>query len=249
MKERIYANYLMKNRYKEYENFLKNFKNAGYEFICIRDFEKLKDKNHKHIILRHDIDSDVKIAKKMFEIERKLNIKSTYYFRLCTFKADFMKDIYNYGSEVGYHYEEIAQYCKNNKQFSKEFVNNNIEKIKKIMINNITNFEQKAGIKITSIASHGDFINRKIDLRNEYLYDEDMKKRLKLIEAYDIDRLVNFRTIDAMYPKRWQHNYVEAINSNCKNVLILVHPRWWNKAPITRTILELERIIEAIKYK
>lgn len=249
MKDRIYANYFMKNRYKEYEEFLKAFLNAGYQFICIRDYEKLKDKNCKHIILRHDIDSDVKIAKKMFEIEKQLNIKSTYYFRLCTFNAKLIKEIYEYGSEVGYHYEEIAQYCKDKRQFSKDFVYNNIEEIKKCMINNVSEFEEKAGIKIDSIASHGDFINRKINIRNEYLYDKDMKKRLNLIEAYDIDRLIDFRTIDAMYPKYWQHDYKKAIDLNSQNVLILVHPRWWDKAPITRTMLEVERAVEAIKYR
>lgn len=249
MKDRIYANYFMKNRYKEYEEFLKAFLNAGYQFICIRDYEKLKDQKCKHIILRHDIDSDVKIAKKMFEIEKQLNIKSTYYFRLCTFDVKFINEIYEYGSEVGYHYEEIAQYCKDKRDFSKDFVDNNMEEIKKCMINNITNFEEKAGMKIDSIASHGDFINRKINVRNEYLYDTDMKKRLNLIEAYDVESMINFRTIDAMYPKCWQHNYKEAINSNSQKVLILVHPRWWNKAPITRTKLEIQRIVEAIKYK
>lgn len=249
MKDRIYANYFMKNRYKEYEEFLKTFLNSGYQFICIRDYEKLKDQKCKHIILRHDIDSDVKIAKKMFEIEKQLNIKSTYYFRSCTFDVKFINKIYEYGSEVGYHYEEIAQYCKGNRRFSKDFVDNNIEEIKKSMIKNITNFEKKAGIKINSIASHGDFINRKINVRNEYLYDMDMKKRLNLIEAYDVESMINFRTSDAMYPKYWEHNYKQAINLNSQNVLILVHPRWWDKAPITRTKLELQRIVEAIKYK
>lgn len=248
MKERIYANYLMKNRYKEYEEFLKAFLNVGYEFICVRDFEKLKKHDKRYIIVRHDIDSDIKIAKKMFEIEKKLNVKSTYYFRLCTMDVKFIKEINKYGSEAGYHYEEIAQYCKDRKQMTKEFVENNIDEIKYIMINNIRNFEKNTGIKISSIASHGDFINRKINVRNEYLYDEDMKKKLKLIEAYSIENLLDFRTADAMYPKFWKEDYKKAIELNSKNVLVLVHPRWWDKAPISRTKLELERIVELIKY-
>lgn len=248
MKERIFANYFMHNRYKEYEEFLNTFLKENYKFLCVKEYEKLKLENEKHIILRHDIDSDIKIAKRLFEIERKLNIKSTYYFRLCTLNKKLISEIHDYGSEVGYHYEEIAQYCKDHKNFSKDFVNDNIDKMKDIMLHNINEFEKKAGIKIYSIASHGDFINRKIGITNKYLYDDDMKKRLNLIEAYDIEKMINFRTADSMYPKFWSEDYKKAIETNSRNVLVLIHPRWWDKAPIIRTKLEFERVIEGIRY-
>lgn len=248
MKERIYSDYIMGNRYKEYEEFLKLFLKYDYKFICVKDYELLNDNDNKYIVLRHDIDSDIKIAKKMFEIEKKLNIKSTYYFRLCTIDTEFIREIYDYGSEVGYHYEEIAQYCKDHNVISKEFVINNIDDIKTCMIKNIKKFEDDTNVKIYSIASHGDFINRKINIPNKYLYQDDIKQKLKLIEAYDIENLIDFRTADTMYPKFWKRDIKEAINQKSKNVLVLVHPRWWNSSPLIRARLDIQRIIDEIKY-
>lgn len=245
--KRIYNDYLMPNRYKEYEKLLKKFKDNNYEFICVKDYKKLENDNRKYIIIRHDIDSDVKIAKKMFEIEQKLNIKSTYYFRLCTLDKEFIKEITKYGSEVGYHYEEISQFCKDNNTISKQYVENNIEPIKEKMIKNIKQFEEENKIKLYSIVSHGDWVNRKINITNKYIYDA-MSEKLDLIEAYNIEYLLDFRTADNMYPIFWKDNPEKAINENKRRVLILVHPRWWNKAPIERLKLDMERIFDSIKY-
>lgn len=247
--ESIYNDYLMPNRYKEYEDFLKSFLNNNYEFICVKDYKKLENNSKKYIIIRHDIDSDIKIAKRMFEIEKNLNIKSTYYFRLCTVDKKFITEIVEYGSEVGYHYEEIAQFCKDNRMISKEFVEKNLEKIKEKMISNIKLFEENNNIKLYSIASHGDFVNRKINVTNKFIYESDLQEKLKLIEAYDIENLLDFRTADTMHPKFWKKNPKNAINENRKKVLILVHTRWWNKAPIERFKLDIKRISEHIKYK
>ena len=69
MLSRLYNDYIMPNRYKEYEELLNLFKSSGYEFICVKDYKKLENDKGKYIIIRHDIDSDIKIARKMFEIE------------------------------------------------------------------------------------------------------------------------------------------------------------------------------------
>lgn len=248
MKERIYSDYFMPNRYKEYEAFLKLFLDNGYNFICVKEFEKLKDKTKKYIILRHDIDSDIKIAQKMFEIEKKLEIKSTYYFRLCTINKELIKQIDEYGSEVGYHYEEIAQYCKDNKNISKEFVINNLDKIKLKMIENVKYFENETNVKIHSIASHGDFINRRIGVTNKFLYQKDIQDKLGVIEAYDIEENIDFRTADNMYPQYWKKNPNVAISERMNRALILVHPRWWDSSPIERFKLDVGRILDGIKY-
>lgn len=249
MLKRIYGDYFMPNRYKEYENFLKTFIDNNFNFIRVRDYELLKNKDEKYFVLRHDIDSDVKIAKKMFEIEKKLGIYSTYYFRLCTQDKEFMQELIEYGSEVGYHYEEIAQYCKDNNNISPEFVNKNINEIKDIMIKNIKRFEDVNQLKISSIASHGDFINRRIDIINKYIYQEDMKIKLGLIEAYDIEKFIEFRTADAAYPIYWKKDPQKAIEEGKKKVLVLVHPRQWNSAPINRLKLDIQRLIEGIRYR
>lgn len=121
IRNRIYADYFMPNRYSEYEKLLKIFLVNDFKFLTLYDYYKNRYGNdEKVIVIRHDIDSDLKIAKKMFEIEKQLNIKSTYYFRLKTIDEEFMKELVKNNIEVGYHFEEVATYAKRNKIYSKE---------------------------------------------------------------------------------------------------------------------------------
>ena len=248
--KRIYSDYLRPNRDKEYTNFLEMFKKNNYEFICVKDYKKLIDNNDKkYIILRHDIDSDIAIARKIFEIEKLMNIKATYYFRLSTINKEFMKEIVEYGSEVGYHYEELAQYCKKHKQITTNYAKEHIAEIQKEMIKNISNIQAENNLKLYSIASHGDFVNRKINIINKIIYDEVLQSKLGLIEAYDIEQWIDFRTADRMYPICWKEDPMYAIEQGKNKVLVLTHPRWWASAPISRLKLDIQRAIEGLIYK
>ncbi|WP_252250256.1 hypothetical protein [Clostridium sp. ZBS13] len=75
--------------YEDYKNLLVNMKKIGGIFT----FSSL-DKNIKSgFVLRHDVDFDLGKAYKMFEIEKNLNVKSTY-FILTT------SDLYNINSKI-----------------------------------------------------------------------------------------------------------------------------------------------------
>lgn len=247
MKDRIYNDYFLPDRMNDYEKLLKCYLDKNYEFICVKDYKIMQD-DKKYIFIRHDIDSDVKIARKMFEVEKKLNIKSTYYFRLSTFDKRLVQDILKYGSEVGYHYEEVATYCKEKKKYTKNFVDENIIEIQKLFISNVEYIKNEYNIKLLSIASHGDFINRKIGITNKYLYTNKLKKNMKLIEAYDIEDNIDFRTSDCMYPKFFKTDPLKGIKENNKKVLLLIHTRYWGKNPLERFKLDFKRIIDAIIY-
>lgn len=52
-----------------------------------------------------------------------------------------------------------------------------------------------------------------------------------------------------MYPKFWKKDPKRAIKENKQRVLVLVHTKWWNKAPLERLKLDLLRILEKIKYR
>jgi len=113
--ERIYADFLMPKKFDEYKNILEYGIKEGYKFMSVLDYYKNyynKNTNTKIIILKHDIDSDLRGTKNFFEIEKELNVKATYYFRLSTIDYNLMDKIIEYGSEVGYHYEELATYSK-----------------------------------------------------------------------------------------------------------------------------------------
>lgn len=62
--------------FAEYENFLSQFKRNGYIFKFFH--QKISKKGN--IILRHDVDFDTKYALNIAKVEKKLNIKSTFFF-------------------------------------------------------------------------------------------------------------------------------------------------------------------------
>lgn len=249
---RIYNDYFMKNRYSEYQLLIKTLLGNEYKFVTIKDNKELLS-NEKHVIIRHDIDSDVRIAKKMFEIEKKYNVHSTYYFRTCTFNKSLIQKINEYGSEVGYHFEEIATFVKKNKLKSKEDIIKNMDKIQELFSQNIESFEKNFNVKLSSIASHGDFINRKYQISNNYLFDEKTRKKFpNIIEAYDkeIESNLDSRISDTVYPQFWKpQNPFDEIKEGKKNILILVHTRWWDRAPKQRLKGDFKRLIDEIKYK
>ena len=104
---RIYEDYFMPSRLNEYERLLKSALDLGYAHISLSSFFELicSDRvgEKAYFLHRHDIDSDCRTARKMWEMEAKLGVKSSYYFRLSTLDFGLMKDIHSSGSEVGYH--------------------------------------------------------------------------------------------------------------------------------------------------
>lgn len=85
----------------------------GYEFTTCERFyeESLYEKNKKIIVMRHDVDRLPYNALKMAQLERDINVKSTYYFRhiRSVFKKEIIKSIFNLGHEIGYHYETLSK--------------------------------------------------------------------------------------------------------------------------------------------
>ena len=68
----------------------------------------LLNKPDTAVILRHDVDVSAEKALRMAKLERKVGVKSTYYFRYPkTFNPKIMKEIESMGHEVGYHYEVL----------------------------------------------------------------------------------------------------------------------------------------------
>lgn len=228
---RIYCDYFMPNRYKEYEQLLKIALNNGYEIIpLIKYYENKDNLNTKTLVLRHDIDTDIKIAKKLFAIEEKLNIKSTYYFRLNTFDEKLINEIKNFGGEVSYHFEEIATYAFQNNLKTKKEIDNNIEKIQELFAFNLQIVRGKYNINCETIASHGDFVNRYLKITNNYLLTDDIRSKLNIkMEAYDDILLEKAKyCADAVPPKRWSHNNpIVMMETKEPLIVILIHPRQW----------------------
>lgn len=247
---RIYTDYFMKNRYSSYEKLICDLLENGYEFITISEYKKLS-KEGKHVIIRHDIDSDPKIARKMYEIEKKYDVKTTFYFRQKTMDDNLIRDIISYGSEFGYHYEEIATYVKKNKIKKKDEIIKLIPIIREEFNLNLKKIEEKYNYVIHSVAAHGDFINRKFNITNSNIFDS--KSNPNVIEAYDkkIEGKLDARLSDDYAPKYWKPYTPEEIIRNPvnKNILFLVHTRYWNSSPLGRFKEDMSRFVEGLRNK
>ena len=115
---RLYCDYLMPSQLAAYEDLVRTAHTAGYAQTSVRRYHDMvrgRSLPDKVIVHRHDIDTDLRTTRKLFEIEKKHGIKSSFYFRLSTLDIDLMREIEEYGSEASYHYEELATYAKKNK--------------------------------------------------------------------------------------------------------------------------------------
>ena len=85
-------------------------------------------------------------------------------------------------------------------------------------------------------------------LDSDILFDGNSYSNI--IEAYDekIEGKLDARISDDFGPKYWKPQIPEEI-INDNNILILVHTRYWDKAPIERFKEDFCRLIEGIKNK
>ncbi|MFC6518667.1 hypothetical protein ACFQAT_01755 [Undibacterium arcticum] len=190
---RIYYDYLVPSQFDRYEELVRLASNAGYLQTSLRSFFSSIPLNgagpQKVIVHRHDIDTDVCTAKKIFAIEKKkkLGIKSSYYFRISTLDFAFMREIEEYGSEASYHYEEIATFAKKHHIRDPAEIMKRMAEVRAEFVNNFTSIERRFGLKMTTVASHGDFANRRLRLSNtEILKDKELRDRCGIVcESYD----------------------------------------------------------------
>lgn len=255
---RFYSDYLLPPRWNAFERIITYALEKNYLHITLPDFYiKTIDKDHpiaeKIFLHRHDIDTDSKTARKLFEIEKKYGIKSSYYFRRSTFDFKLMNEIKDYGSEVGYHFEELSTFCKKKAIKSKNELTPYYPEICEAFKRNLSEMEKKVGFKIKSIASHGDFINRLIGVPNHAFISRDIMNECGILfECYDPVLINSYTSIisDTTYPNFYKPVSPEtAIELGSKTIHFLTHPRHWNSSLASNTNENLTRFWEGIKFK
>lgn len=252
---RLYSDYLLENRFSEYQKIIEWAINNTYIVTSLIDYYHMVRKqsldNTKVLILRHDIDTDVIGAREFFNIEKRLGVKSSFYFRLSTLDREFINEIVQYGSEASYHYEEIATYCKIHKIRDKDRVNAEMSEIRKLFIQNYLHLKESTGLPLLSVASHGDFVNQYIGLSNQVFLNTEVRERCGiLLEAYDqIIKKDCLSISDTGYPRLWNpFSPQDALLRNVPKINLLTHPRHWRSNIYINTRDNINRMIEGIKY-
>jgi len=253
---RVYSDYFMPSRLDKYEELLVRAIDNGFAQTSVRSlFQLIIDGlalPDKFLMHRHDIDTDIETARKLFVIEKRLNIKSSFYFRLKTLDFKFMKEIEEYGSEASYHYEEIATFAKRNRLRTVTEVRERLVEIRCEFSNNFHAIEKQLGRKLTTVASHGDFVNRRLNFANtEILACHDLRANCGIsCEAYD-KKLLNVFDIyisDKPYPQHFfPMSPFQAIEEKAR-ICLLTHPRQWKTNWVENSKDNLLRIKEGLSW-
>lgn len=253
---RLYADYLMPSRLQQYEALIYQAMHSGYRQMSVRSFFDIFNgagvHDEKIIVHRHDIDSDIRTARKIFNIEKKYGINSSYYFRIRTLDFDFMREIESYGSEASYHYEEVAYFAKKNHLKSPGEIRLRFPEIKKIFIENYNYIENRLGHKLRTVASHGDFANRRLKIINkEILNDPALRLACGIdCESYDSELLDNFDIYisDRPHPRYYAPISPFAALGKYQKICFLTHPVQWETNWLENTKCNFLRLYEDLRW-
>lgn len=253
---RIYSDYMMPSRLEHHEKILLAASNAGYTHASLRDFFKSMKAgatpSDNVILHRHDIDTDVRTARRLFQIEKKYKVKSSYYFRLCTLDVDLMNEIEEYGSEASYHYEELATFAKKHNIKDPAVLRERLPEIRDDFLKNFQLLERRLGRKMVTVASHGDFANRRLKLSNTEILRCPMLRDACGIEceAYDEELLGHFGVYISDRPPPQYYYPISPLDAirNHSRVYLLTHPRQFDTNWKENTKSNLVRFYEGLTW-
>lgn len=255
LKHRIYSDYFLPNRLGLYRSILEFALAHGYEIVSVENYYDLKQDNqvlpNKIIICRHDIDTDPSVVEDFFKIEQELGVRASYYFRLSTLSPNLMAAIEDYGSEASYHYEEIASYCKVHRIKNRELIWSAMPEIQSQFIDNYLSIKTKLSLKMRTVCSHGDFVNRYLKIVNTELLTAEIRKECGIqCEAYDqIIRRDSFNISDCCAPIFWKNESPFISIARGEQIInLLTHPRHWRVSWQSNTKDNFQRAVEEINY-
>ncbi len=96
----------------QYKKILTAAKKSRYRVVTVKEFVRLKSgSKNPFIILRHDVDDNIRYAVEMAKIENSFGIKATYYIRKHpkVWVPSAIRAIESMGHEIGYHYECLSK--------------------------------------------------------------------------------------------------------------------------------------------
>ena len=161
-------------------------------------------------------------------------------------------EIVDFGSEVGYHYEELSQFIKELKIMSIEDQRYKLDFPRNEFKKNYCRFCDYIQKKNLSVAAHGDFADRYLGVSNADIYTKDVEKELQIpFEAHSkrIDKHIDARVEDHLLIEQTTPKVLELISEKIPAILLLTHPRQWKRNTIVNASDDLRRVIDGIRYR
>jgi hypothetical protein len=145
---------------QRYEMLCQAILESGYQPMPIAQYIIGQSAGENTVVLRHDVDRRPANALHMAQLENRLGIHSTYYFRHTknVFKPGIIREISKLGHEIGYHYETLSK-SRGDQQAALS-----------LFTRELSEFRQFADV--TTISMHGSplspFDNRDLWLKNDF---------------------------------------------------------------------------------
>jgi hypothetical protein len=253
---RIYADFLMPSRLGVYGALLRSLREAGYSVVAVESFWERTTSGSPldgpFAVLRHDVDTDPATARAMWEIEQEVGVQGSYFFRLSTVDLPLIREIAASGSAVSYHYEELATVAKRRRIRTADEAARCIPEAQAEFLRNIRDLRAATGLPMHVVASHGDFVNRRLGVPNWVILDDPAFRRAAgiTLETYDEQAMehVTSRYNDTLHPRYWVPESPEhGIAARSPVVYLLVHPRHWRTAPRVNALDDLVRVAQALR--
>ena len=251
---RLYSDYLMPSRLAEYAALLQAAADRGYRQTSVREFLRTPPPAGRPATLvhRHDIDTDLRTAAKMFSAEARQGITASYYFRLSTLDFGLMREIEAYGSEASYHFEEVADFAKRHHIKDAALLRSRFPLIRAQFRQNLERIEAALGKKLVTVASHGDFANRRLKVINhEILGDRAFRARCGIdCETYDAELLSQFDLYisDRPHPVYFHPMAPRDALGHYRSICLLTHPSQWETNWGESTKCNVRRLVEDLAW-
>jgi hypothetical protein len=248
---RVRRDYLRPPRLGELDRFVCHALARGYRTMTLSEFAADAPATGRILLLRHDVDSDVTRARRMFALEQRLGVTGSWFFRRRTWDVALMRELASAGAEVGYHYEELADLIKQRGAATAEAARALIGPARERLRAALPALRASSGLPLDVLASHGDFANAAVGVTNvELLEDRAFRAAIGVrLEAYDVEHRVDARFTDAARVARWwPGDPAEALERGEQVVEVLVHPRAWGAAPVANAREDLHRLGAGVGY-
>lgn len=262
LRYRLAANYCGRDRSAEYADLLRSASDAGYELISVAELHARSNSEHladrRWLVLRHDVDiGDVAGNMAFWEIERAIGAQSTFYFRLATAgaHAGLVRRLLGTGFEVGYHFEEGATVAKRHHLADRAAVFRRRDEIQALFRSNCASFRSRWSPDLKSVASHGDWINRRLAFTNNEFLSADLRSECGLLfEAYDrglMDNVGVYVSDVAEPPRRWTAGYGlgDALRDARAPIYLLTHERNWHSSRWSNAQADAGRLVDGLRYR
>jgi hypothetical protein len=209
----------------------------------------------KYLVIRHDVDIASSSARKMWEVELKLQNRSSYYFRLATVDTSLLKDLHASGFEASYHYEELSTLIKAKGITEPQQAIVELDSARAAFKRNLNKLRSITGLPMRTVAAHGDFVNWRLNVYNTtILRDLTFRKEVDIdAEAYD-DGLMNsvvgrYSDVIREHPRLWQNrDPVYGFKIAEPVIYLLVHPEGWVRDATRHLIDDLKRMGQEAAY-